>query len=349
MFMLFESHCRCDKELPLKTIGTLVSRLSRIGHISIYIFVFAFIVSLVFTFVIFPQISEAHHIVLDPDQHGNLGFGLWRYHAFSYYPEREPTVERGPGYPALIAIMLAITHGWYPGSIQLLQCVLFAVLILVVWYIGNTLWNTRVALLSAVICSVHPLVFWYTSRIWIELTATVLFTAIVAGVVYFSRHQSVGRAIALGLLLGIAALWKSTFLPYVLLTPILLLLLPRQQYRPGMILVMILSAVLAIAPWTIRNWKLTGDFIPVHSRLGFNLQVGDDLVKNINKSPLALPPIFDISIGKIYAVESTLPKHLKRYEGEIALDRILTKRCLAKYISNPGFLARKIIVNAWLF
>ncbi|MGB9588010.1 MAG: ArnT family glycosyltransferase, partial [Armatimonadota bacterium] len=333
----------------MKTVATLISRLSRINHVLIYIFLFAFMVSLVFTFVIFPRMSEAHHVVLDPDQHGNLGFGLWRYHVFSYYPEREPTVERGPGYPALIAIMLAITHGWYPGSVQLLQCVLFAVLILVVFYIGNTLWNTRVALLSAVICSVHPLVFWYTSRIWIELTATALFTAIVAGVVYFSKNQSEGRAIVLGVLLGVAALWKSTFLPYVLLIPILLVLLPRQKYKLGMIVIVVFSAILVVAPWTIRNYRLTGKFIPVHSRLGFNLQVGDDLVDNINKSPLALPPIFNISIRKIYSVESTLPKHLKRYEGELALDRILTRRCLARYISNPGFLARKTIVNAWLF
>lgn len=333
----------------MRRIRTLVTHLSEIQHSSVFIFLFALVVSLVFTFVVFPRASDVHHLLLDPDQHGNLGFGLWKYHIFSYYPDHEPTVERGPGYPALIAIVLAITHGWYPGSVQLVQCVLFAVLACMVWYVGNSLWNKRVAFLSAMVCALHPLVFWYTSRIWIELTATVLFTAIVVGIVYFSKNQSMGRAISLGVVLGIAALWKSTFLPYVLLIPILLLLLPRQNYRFRMIAAVVFSAVLVIAPWTIRNWKLTGTFIPVHSRLGFNLQVGDDLVENISKSPFALPPIFDISIRKIYDVESTLPKHLKRYQGEIALDRILTKRCLAKYVSTPGFLVRKVIVNAWLF
>jgi len=337
------------RSLSLRTIRILVARLSEIQSCSSIIFLFALFVSLIFTFVVFPRASDVHHLVLDPDQHGNLAFGLWKYHTFSYYPEHEPTVERGPGYPALIAILLAITHGWYPGSVQLVQCMLFAVLAWMVWYIGNSLWNRRVAFLSAIFCALHPLVFWYTSRIWIELTATVLFTAIVAGVVRLSKNQSVDRAIVLGLLLGVAALWKSTFLPYILLVPILLALLPREKYRLGMIVVVVFSATLVVAPWTIRNYKLTGKFIPVHSRLGFNLQVGDDIVENISKSPFALPPIFDISIRKIYAIESTLPKHLKRYQGEIALDSVLTKRCLAKYVSSPGFLARKMIINAWLF
>jgi hypothetical protein len=333
----------------MNIIRSAISRLSCVHHIRTYIFFFALAVSLIFTFIVFPKVSGDLHLVLDPDQHGNLGFGLWRYHSFSYYPEREPTTERGPGYPMFIALLLMVTNGWYPQSVQIAQCFVFAIVVILVFYIGENLWDKKVAVVSSVLSAIHPLLWWYTSRIWIEITAIGLFTCMVAGVVYFNKRPSFWKAVVLGVAIGTSALWKSTFFPYAFLVPFLMAVLIPNRQKLGLVFTVMLVAVLVVLPWTIRNWKLTGTFIPVHSRLGFNLRVGDDLVDNIRKSPLALTPIFDLSMERIRAVYSSLPPNMKRYEGELELDSILTKRCLNRYRTHPGFLIKKVLVNSWLF
>lgn len=288
-------------------------------------------------------------MVLDPDSHGNLGYGILKYHEFSYYPDREPTVERGPLYPAFIALLLVISNDWWPYAVQLGQCVLLALMCGLVYWTSKNLWNKPTAVLTAGLCAVHPLAIWYTSRIWIETMSMFLFTAMIAATLYFALRPNLARALVLGCVLGASALCKSTFLPYVVLAPLFLWLLRADRTKLSLSAIVVIVAVIVIAPWTVRNWKLTGRFIPVHARMGFNIEVGDELVEHIGMSPFSLAKIWDASIERVATESLKLPEGLKKHEKELLLDSVLLRVSMQRYRSHPWFLVKKVFVNAWLF
>ena len=76
------------------------------------------LVSVLFTFVVHPRIASAYGAVLDPDGYAALGWGLWKDPTFSYYPSVHASVSRGPLYPAFVAILLRVSGGWWPYSVQ---------------------------------------------------------------------------------------------------------------------------------------------------------------------------------------------------------------------------------------
>lgn len=330
-------------------VKAAVTRLSNVRCPALYVVVAALICSVLFCFVFYPRMADPYHLELDPDRHGNLGYGIWKYHSLSYYPDREPTVERGPLYPLFIAFLLVITGDWWPYCVQLGQCVLFALMCLTVYWVSKTLWGKQVGLIIAGISVIHPLLLWYTSRMWIETMATFLLTAMIASTLCFSLRPSVWRGVLVGVVLGLGALCKSTFLPYALVIPVLLYFMPRKKTGIGPAAAIFLVAILVVVPWTVRNWKLTGKFIPVHGRVGFNLQVGDDLVEHLSTSLSSLPDLWALSMKQMEPIKSSMPKELKRHEKEILLDSILQEQCLSRYREHPGFLLKKVLVNSWLF
>jgi 4-amino-4-deoxy-L-arabinose transferase-like glycosyltransferase len=307
----------------------------------------ALVIAAVFSFGVSPGISVSHHVVLDPDQHGSLAYGILKNHSFSYYPDPQPTVERGPAYPALIALVLVISNGWWPYSVQAAQCVMAALTCLMAYWVSRALWSRRAAAFVALAVAVHPMLVWYTSRIWIETTAAFLFTSIVAASLSLALRPNAARATLLGVVLAAGSLCKGTFLIFVPLVPALLYWsMGKQQLRS--LAVVFATAVALISPWTFRNWMLTGEFIPVHARAGFNVRVGDELVTHYASSPFGLAKLWDVSTGEIFATRSTLTRQ-PRWQRELRLDAILAEQSRDMYRRHPWFLLKKTALNAWMF
>lgn len=329
----------------------LIAYLADRKHIHLYIMALGLLCAVLFCFAVYPNMqknvsSEDH---LDPDQHGNLAYGIMFYHTFSYYPDNEPTVERGPFYPAFIAALLLVTHDWWPYSVQLGQCILFALMCGLVFYISDKLWGRRVAVVTSVISAVHPLAIWYTSRIWIETMSMLLFMAILAGMLYVIERPTLRRALLLGGALAAASLTKSTFVPYILVAPVLVWLLAAKEARLRTSIAVFLVSVLLVAPWTVRNLKLTGRFIPVHARLGYNMEMGDELVERWSSSPLCLAEMWGACMLRTMGVEAEIPNELPKWRRELLMDDRLMAMSMERYRANPIFMLKKMAINGIMF
>lgn len=305
--------------------------------------------SLLFTFVIYPSIAGPLDARLDSDGYGNLGFGLWRYGELSYYPDSEPTVNRGPIYPAFVAFVLALTNGWYPAGVQVAQAVLFAATCILVFWIGSKLFNHRVAIVAATLCALYPFLIWYTSRIWLEVAGALLFTSIVAALTSIWIRPSILRGIALGSILGIASLLKATFLPLAFVIPVALRFTRHRQITNRHLLAILLTALVVVSAWTIRNWNLTGRIIPVHVLLGYNLERGDTFAKNYWKAPFSYRQLWDSELENLYSVEGSISPDLPRAQREAMRDSLQIAQRTAGYLVDPGFLLKKLALNAWMF
>jgi 4-amino-4-deoxy-L-arabinose transferase-like glycosyltransferase len=338
------------KGSPGDTRGFL-SRVSEVPGIRWYIGLTGLALSLAFTFILYPAITDSHHAVLDPDSHGPLGFGLWKYHTFSYYPSTELASSRGPLYPAFIAGALALSNGWWPYSVQLAQCILFGLLCVLVFWTAKTLWDPPRAVLASVLCALDPLLIWYTSRILIETLMLVLFTALIASVVLVKRRPTAWTALLVGLMLGLCVMTKSIYTPFLLLTPLLLLLPFGTPVRPALAALVLVCGILVVAPWTIRNGRVAGVYAPEVGNTGFTLHQGNDFVEDFAKAPFSVSSLHLLSIARMKAESNDidLPPDLQGLRLRNAMDAARRRMSLDKLEQSPGFFLKKIVYDSFLF
>ncbi|HPF99634.1 MAG TPA: glycosyltransferase family 39 protein [Kiritimatiellia bacterium] len=312
-------------------------------------FLAALAFSLFFCFVVYPYIASNHHAVLDPDGYGRLGFGLWKNGSLSFYPDTEPTVARGPAYPTFVGTLLIATGGWWPGSVQVAQCFLLALTGLLVFKMTEVLQNRRVAFWAAMAFAVYPIPIWYTSRIWVEIFAMFLMTGFCLTLMLYLAKPSVRVLLLSGLILGIATLCKSTFLPFFVIAPVLVASMEGWKRTALRALLIPLAASLVVVPWTARNWRVSGHIVPVHVLTGAALLDGDYIVDRFWETPFSYAPQCGKAAEVSREVAAQVPASLHGAERDYVFDAMLLKNRLRNYAAHPWILIRKMVANAGLF
>lgn len=327
----------------------LIVVLSDVKHIGCYIALASLLLSAIFSFIVYPIITDKYELLLDPDFHGTLGFGLLENGTLSYFPDNQPTVNRGPVYPGMIAALLYITNGWWPYSVQAAQTILNSITCLLIYWISKTLWGKRVALLTSAAWVFHPFLI-YTAKIMVETLIVFLFMSLVAGTLYLIRRPGVLRAILFGFILGISTLSKSTFLPFIIVIPVAIGFIRASKVSWKQVACIIITAIIIVIPWTIRNWKLTGTFIPVHLLVGLNFQIGDAVVDNYAKSPFSHEDLWKMGDARVQALaEKHIDKNMPRWEKDVLVDSVLLKESISRYLEDPAFFIKKLALNSFLF
>lgn len=326
-----------------------IDRLAAGSYVPHRVGLVGFVISVTYSLLLYPMIANPWHVVLDPDGYGRLGYGIWQYASLSYFPDHASTINRGPAYPLFVASLLMLSHGWYPYIVQIAQAALFSLVCLMVYRIADTLGGRTRALLAGGICAVHPILVWYTSRIWVETLTTFLFTSLIASTLALRRRPTPVRMLLVGAVLGACILSKETFLPFALIVPLSLVALPDVRLGWRGALLIAATALALVAPWSARNWQLAGRLIPVHLLAGLNFQRGDSFVDNYRRAPFSYGTLVELGEANTAAVLSGLPSWGKGSKLEVETDSLLLRDSLARYRRDPGFVLRKVLLNAWLF
>jgi hypothetical protein len=206
-----------------------------------------------------------------------LGFNLAIHHTVGL--DREPILFRPPGYPAFVAAVLATGLRLPPHHDQRLELpgahalyvahvlVLAATTGLVCLWLGRSL-APGLAFLGAVTFGANPYSVVLTSlRHYDVLHWFLLVAGCLALEAALSRRPHAARMLAVGALWGVATLVRPVTL---LLPPFAALLFWWRRganlpaLREWALFVAGLCAV--IAPWTARNYALSGRFIPVNAQ-----------------------------------------------------------------------------------
>ncbi len=305
----------------------------------------AFALSLVFSFLILPHMVERHNVNLDADGNGALAFNIATGVGMKYNPADPLALDRGPVYPYLVAVLFMLSGGYALGVVQVFQAVLHAATTVVVFRIAGRLYDRRTALRAQLLCALHPILLWYTGRIWIETThAFMLALAALTALVLYER-VTLRAALGAGIALGVASLTKSV----VMLFPVLLALLLLRRYGARGLnygLIVVAVCTLVILPWTVRNYRIAGGFIPVHTSLGFNLIQGDVIGEHWPDRWCCNLDFWRFGQAR---VDSLLqPRGIPSFRG-LEGDRLLTQTALRRYAEEPWFLPRRFVANFFLF
>ena len=299
--------------------------------------------SLLFSFLIFPLVSEPLNLNVDPDKLGELGRNLAEGRGFSYGTgsSAEPAFDRGPVYPLLVMVLSRIAGGDPLTLLQVIQAVFHGCTGFLLYHIGMTVFDRRTALLAQSIHAVHPILIWYTARIWIETTHTLLITAFVFSLILVWRRPTWRVLAVCAVLFALTALTKSVILP----VPLMLLLFAFMQkawsYARSVALVCLLGLVL-IFPWTMRNFVLSGRVIPVHTSLGLNLIQGEAIADEWTTAPWSSLAIWEKGRQQMELLLG--PKHLQPESPEG--DATLVYAVLQRWWTHPMVLLRHVGTNA---
>jgi 4-amino-4-deoxy-L-arabinose transferase-like glycosyltransferase len=218
----------------------------------------AFAAALLMVFLIFPAQGLVDN-KSDPYGYGRIGQGFLE-HGFDKLTRRAASL-----YPHMLAFIYWLGGGH--RAIQLVQSIFHVGTCLLAFSLGNRLFNARTGLFAGLACAVHPMLIRYVPDLHMESVLTFLCTLTVWFAVRFHETPNVRNGVLLGTVGMVTTLTKGVVLPYLVAFGAFELVVAIR--REGLasvkrngpaagIIAMFLSMAVLLAPWTYRNYRVTG-------------------------------------------------------------------------------------------
>ncbi len=179
-----------------------------------------------------------------------------------------------PLYTLFVASILALP-ALGVGAVKVVQVLLSVLTVFVVYRIGRSWFDERCALVAAALCALYPNFIAFTHYLWSETLFVFLVTLAFA---YATKrgHASRAELVIAGLLFGLAALTRSAILYFRPIVGLWLAWVHRGQGRRALVKpLLLLAALVPIAPWTVRSSLLHEGFVLIDTNGPFNLWRGN--------------------------------------------------------------------------
>jgi len=252
------------------------------------------------------------------------------------------TAYRPPG-PSLVWAGVYLAFGHRYDAVRVLHCLLGAGTTLLVYGIGRRCFGDTVGLLAAAINTVYPIALLYSTELGSEPLGIVWLLWYVLACLQFASRPSLSRGTAAGLLLGLSLLTRANT---VLMLPLTVIWALWQFRGQGRLLAMSLAIpVLAMAmlvPWTIRNYRVFGEFIP------FSTMGGSVLLQGNNRLVATVPEYWGYSVW-----DTAIPEYrdaLKAPNDEVKRDRVARSLAIRWLRDNPEkwwYLVKAKFARSW--
>jgi len=306
--------------------------------------------SIAFSVFVYPRVAAEISNERVGDRYDRLASGLLNHGTLAYYPDTEPTTVRTPLYPLLLALCMGAAGEAYEFPALMLQAMLHASTVLLLTRLLLGFAGPRPAFAAGLLCAVHPVLLWYSVRFVIETLLTLLFTLALFAAVRYWMRPSAARAVAAGACLGLGLWCKAVFAPLIVLFTAMVLMRGISAGRRHAAAVL-LTSVLLISPWLVRNGLLTGEWPLLQTVIGLNLRVSDSMIDHFSRAdPLSL---LELNRGVDYTELNRRLDAGKAYiplaRREALRDSELIKSRLSRYAGDPLFLAKKVGLNAMWF
>ncbi len=255
----------------------------------------------------------------DGPDYNNLAHNLLFHGVYSTAasPPLLSNVSRAPGYPVVLMVFDFVSIHLGIGQVLMVRICQFAMVAVTAWLvykIGREVASESVARVAAVLTATYlPLLnlAWYHLT---EITTCLLVTLAMLLIIRLVRRTSESRAAIWGLGLTLAALTyvRPDFAGLLGIAVVALLLSGtgnfRSRARWGRPLIVVSIFLVALAPWTIRNYALTGKLVPVSADSGASLLASADQYAGTISDGMTSAD-FHTFLHQVAAIASTV--HLK--------------------------------------
>jgi len=280
-----------------------------------------------------------------------LADNVLRHGTLAFVGNGPPTIYRAPAYPAALAGTLLLIPDPVAATL-VLNCIASALTCVVVGMLAVRLYGPGVSVWFLLPVALFPASFLYCCRPLSDVFLGLTLTLYLYALVLLAAQPTLGRALFVGMAFAVTALTKSTGLPLALVAVLYALFRRPSMLRP--LLASLCLSALLIAPWSWRNYRVTGRWIPITGGAGFNLLVGNFMVES------GEDPGRSFRYGLARAAEHVrdeyhlaVPESLSKGQGwwDVApeLDDAYGRAAVRMWLSDPWLLPRKVIVNAFRF
>lgn len=252
------------------------------------------------------------------------------------------TAYRPPG-PSLLMAGIYCVVGHRYDAVRVVGCLLGSASIWLVFCIGGRLFGVGVGLISAAIYSLFPLAVLQSTEIGSEPIGVFLFLLFINVALAFADRPTGLRAALAGLIFGAALLTRANFivmLPLIVVWAIWQFRWSTNLLRAGLIP---LLAIGCLVPWTVRNYRVFGELIPL-STMG-----GSVLLQGNNSVVVSEPEFYGYNVW-----DSTIPEYQKALQtagNEVERDR-RAKQFAIEWIKNHpdkwGFMLWHKLLRSWM-
>jgi 4-amino-4-deoxy-L-arabinose transferase-like glycosyltransferase len=190
-----------------------------------------------------------------------------------YAADGVPTAYWPVGYPVFIAFFYAV-FGLHYLPVLIFQAVLGAATAGLVVLLGREFGSAAAARAAGLIIALAPNQVAYAARLFPAVVSAFAFVAIALLVL---KTRGLRGALGAGVITGAAALAAP-----VMLVSVPAALVADSFRRLGFFRIVGRGAVIAAvalalaAPWTYRNWRVFGEFVPISTNGGVNLWIGNN-------------------------------------------------------------------------
>ena len=242
-----------------------------------------------------------------------------------------------PLYPLFIAASRAIVGDrWW--AVQVIQCAVGALGAPLLFRLTESLTGRwRAAVIAAALYAAYPLFVRYGGNI---SDATLMTVLILGFADAFTKAGTVRGAAGAGIWLGLTVLTRAMTLP---LLPIGAALLWRKRHARSAA-AFVAAAIVVVAPFALRNYRLNGWALPTRS--GLNLFLSNC------KYTATIQPDYGPDILEAYAFEALgtrLPPGNPSPVRERAEDKAYTRLAVEQMIADPAGMLRLKLLNVWYF
>ncbi|MGO9305291.1 MAG: glycosyltransferase family 39 protein [Candidatus Korobacteraceae bacterium] len=211
------------------------------------------------------------------DGYDQLATNLAEGHGYRMYPDTAPTMVREPGYPILLAGIFLV-FGKRFVAVKLANMLLALGAAWLMACIARRLSDNHALTVGAPLLFLfHPGTLVAESRGGVEVLFTFLLTLFVLTLYRAIESNRWSDYVLSGVSLGATVLVKSTpmLFPAFLLTYLVVFERRSPILRSCFhIAVMVAAMLVVLSPWIIRNYSLTGKFIPTATVLGVSAHAG---------------------------------------------------------------------------
>jgi hypothetical protein len=190
-----------------------------------------------------------------------------------------PTAIVAPATPWITSLAYRSVGHRYELAVGL-QCVLGALLPLLIAWLGSLMFGGTVGRLTGATAAADPLLAWACTRLHTETLYSLALLIAAAATAAWVKTPRPGRALGVGITWGLAALVQATAIPLALLVtawawaPLGLTVEGRDRLRQtGLIL---LGLAIAVGPWIARNALALHALVPVTTAAGPELLAGNN-------------------------------------------------------------------------
>ncbi len=276
------------------------------------------------------------------------------------FDAHEADVFRTPGYPAVLATLFCVV-GQQPPTMwaRVQSAVLGTLTVAAVWWLACQLFDARAGIIAAAMAACYPGTVAIGALVLAEAPFCVLMlvqlslwtSAWNAG----SPRQASLFAMAAGFAAGLATLMRPSWLLFVPLAIGISILAPGKgvtgakrsgapkrpaRLRQAWITVAMLAALaVTMAPWWIRNARITGHFVPT------TLQVGASLYDGLSPSATGASDMEFVGPHTERLHTAAIPDAEAGDTFEYRLDRHFRREALTWAAEHPAQAARLAVVK----